>query len=234
MEAIVLAGGKGTRLAGHLDGRPKPMADIGGRPFLELLLERLASQGVRRIILSVGYLGDTIRRHFGDSYQGLDICYAVEETPLGTGGAIKNALQSATHSDVFVVNGDTFLKLDYRSMFAAHRAAATMFTMAVREVPDVARYGAIVTDAAGIIQVFGEKLAAGKGFINTGTYLLNRKLFEPFDLPETFSVESEFLAVHLNAIRPLAFKTSGYFIDIGIPEDLAKARRELGDRSLCD
>jgi D-glycero-alpha-D-manno-heptose 1-phosphate guanylyltransferase len=229
MEAIVLAGGKGTRLAEHLAGRPKPMADIGGRPFLELLLDLLASQGLQRIILSVGYLSETIRNHFGDSYHGLEISYAVEDTPLGTGGAIKNALRFATHSSVFVINGDTFLKLDYRSMQAAHTSAATTFTMAVREVSDVSRYGAIVTNNAGVIQVFGEKRGAGRGFINTGAYLVDRKVFEPFDLPEAFSVESDFLAVHLGAIRPVAFQTSGYFIDIGIPEDLARARRELAE-----
>ena len=205
------------------------MADIGGRPFLALLLDLLASEGLQRIILSVGYLGETIRNHFHDSYHGLDLCYAVEDAPLGTGGAIKNALRFATRSSAFVVNGDTYLKLDYRSMHAAHADAAATFTMAVREVSDVSRYGAIVTDQAGIIQAFGEKRATGRGLINTGTYLVDRKVFEPFDLPETFSVESDFLAVHLRAIQPVAFQTCGYFIDIGIPEDLARARRELVD-----
>lgn len=227
MEAIVLAGGKGSRLAGYLAGKPKPMADIGGRPFLEYLLDVLKSEGIQRVVLSVGYCADVIVAHFQNAYDGLAICYAKEDMPLGTGGAIKNAMRFCADSDVFVVNGDTLLQLDYRAMMAEHQARKAGMSIAVREVADVSRYGAIVTDQAGVLEQFGEKRAAGQGLINSGTYLLKRNIFEGFSLPETFSMETDLIATHLKEIAPIAFRTDGYFIDIGIPADLERARLEL-------
>jgi len=230
MEVIVLAGGRGTRLEGILSGRPKPMADIAGRPFLEYLLDLLLEQGVQRVILSVGYLAQVIQEHFGVAYKGIRISYAIEASPLGTGGAICNALKSATEDDVFVINGDTFMELNYGAMMAEHEATHASLTIAVRRVPDVSRYGAISTDEHGLIHGFGEKRLTGAGLINSGVYLLHKVLFESFALSDRFSMETDFVGTHLAELRPLAFQSDGYFIDIGIPSDLERAQRELPAR----
>lgn len=234
MECIVLAGGRGTRLASVLPACPKPLADIGGRPFLEHLFDMLIGQGCTGLVLSVGYLGEQIVSHFGDSYRGCPIRYAIEASPLGTGGAIRLALQQASEEDVFVLNGDTFLDLDFAAMTAAHLAKSAQLTIALRRVPDVSRYGAVATDADGIIQAFGEKSANGPGWINAGVWLIRRTIFENSDLPEVFSFESDFIVKELKRLRPFGFETDGYFIDIGIPEDLSRAQADLPNRSRAE
>lgn len=231
MECIVLAGGRGTRLASVLGARPKPLADIGGRPFLEHLLDMLVGQGCSGLVLSVGYLAEQIVSHFGDSYRGCPIRYAFEESPLGTGGAIRFALRQTSEDDVFVLNGDTLLDLDLAAMTAAHIAKGAQMTIALRRVPDVSRYGAVVTDADKAIQTFGEKSAKGPGWINAGVWLIRRTIFENSDLPEIFSFEADFIAKQLKRLRPVGFETDGYFIDIGIPEDLVRAQAGLSKRS---
>ncbi len=120
MEAIVLAGGKGTRLASRLNNIPKPMVPVAGRPFLEWLLEALASQGCERAILSVGHLHRVIQDHFRDTFAGIRLQYVVEEEPLGTGGAMRTALSKAVEKSVFVLNGDTLARLDYGMMLQEH------------------------------------------------------------------------------------------------------------------
>ncbi len=230
MEVIVLAGGQGTRLAGILSGRPKPMADIAGRPFLEYLLDLLLEQDAQTAILSVGYMAQVIQEHFGVAYKGMRISYVIEESPLGTGGAIRNALKLATEDTVFVLNGDTFVELNYGAMMAEHKAKHAGLAIAVRLVDDVSRYGAIATDEQGLIRRFGEKRLTGAGLINSGVYLLHRVLFDSFTLADPFSMETDFVGAHLAQLQPLAFRSDGYFIDIGIPSDLERARRELPAR----
>ncbi len=230
MEVIVLAGGQGTRLAGILSGRPKPMADIAGRPFLEYLLDLLLEQGAQTVILSIGYMAQVIQEHFGIAYKGMRISYAIEESPLGTGGAIRNALKLATEDDLFVLNGDTLVELNYGAMMAEHKARHAGLTIAVQRVDDVSRYGAIAIDEHGLIRGFGEKRLTGVGLANAGVYLLRKVLFDSFDLADRFSMETDFVGTHLAELQTLAFRSDGYFIDIGIPSDLERARCELPAR----
>jgi D-glycero-alpha-D-manno-heptose 1-phosphate guanylyltransferase len=226
MEAIVLAGGRGRRLASVIQGVPKVLAPVGNRPFLELLLRRLAQRGIERVILSVGYLADNVRAHFGERFDGLELVYAVEEQPLGTGGATMNALKLATADAVFVLNGDTFVDLDYDSMLGSHIDAGVTATIAVAEVPDCTRFGRVLVDQ-GRVAGFTEKGHAGPGQISVGAYVMNRGVFAPYSMPAAFSIEADFFAPHIHELKPLAFSTSGYFIDIGVPEDLARAQTEL-------
>jgi len=226
MEAIVLAGGRGTRLASVIQGMPKVLAPVGDRPFLELLLQRLRQRGIERVILSVGYLAANIRDHFGDRFDGLELAYAVEEQPLGTGGAAMEAIKLATTDAVFVLNGDTFVDLDYASMLASHTEAGVTATIAVKEVPDCTRFGRVVIDQRRVAGFTG-KGHAGPGLISAGAYVLNCDVFAPYRMPAVFSIETDFFVPHIQELRPLAFVTSGYFIDIGIPEDLARAQTEL-------
>ena len=133
----MLAGGKGTRLATQLKDIPKPMVSIGGRPFLEILIKRLAKGGCKRVILSVGYLESVIRNHFGAKFDQTKIDYVVEAEPLGTGGAIKRALQEARERDVLVLNGDTVLDVTYSALLEAHLLQNSTLTVTVVKHPDL-------------------------------------------------------------------------------------------------
>lgn len=226
MEAIVLAGGLGTRLRSIVPELPKPMAPIGDRPFLALLLDYLARQGICRVILSVGYRREIIRSYFGGRFGSLPLAYAVEETPLGTGGAIRLALDKAEEEKIFIVNGDTFLALDYPSLYRNHTTTGADLTMAVRHVNDVTRYGQAVFEDSRLSSLDGNP-SVGPGWVNAGVYCVNRNLFSAHALPAHFSFERDFLARQLEAIHALAFPTDAYFIDIGVPDDYRRAQREL-------
>jgi D-glycero-alpha-D-manno-heptose 1-phosphate guanylyltransferase len=230
MEAIVLAGGLGTRLHTRVADRPKPMALIAGRPFLAILLDYLAGQGIGRVILSVGYGRDKIIDLFGDRYGRLDLAYAIEETPLGTGGAIAHALPHVSGELAWVLNGDTFLELDYRAMHAAFVGASPrpLMAMALRRVPDASRYGAVAA-ADGLVAGFLPAGAPTGGLINSGVYLVAPTLF-PEGMPAVFSFERDFLPAACRRSRIQAFETNGWFIDIGVPEDFDRAQVELPPR----
>lgn len=230
MEAVVLAGGFGTRLASRLKDVPKPMADVAGRPFLEYLLLKLGRSGFTHAVLSVGYLHETIEAHFGAAFAGLRLDYAVEEAPLGTGGAIRAALAWATQSSVLVLNGDTYLDADYAAMMQAHDEAEAALTMAISYQPDIARYGGVLLEKDEQTQRvagFEEKGRAGAGWINAGAYAMARNLAWPPALGERFSFERDFLMPQVARLRPLAFAVDGFFLDIGIPEDLDRAQTVL-------
>lgn len=226
MDAIILAGGRGTRLSGTVPDLPKPMAPVAGRPFVSYLLNKLTSQGFMHICLSTGYKADVIERYFGPSYGGAQIAYVRETSPLGTGGAIRAALPFVGAPDVFVLNGDTIADVDLRAMYAQHKRSGDLLTVALMQVPDSARYGT-VRMSAGHIERFSEKGLGGQGCINVGIYLLRRDLFDSLPLPEVFSFEKEILTDRPGDLRPGAFLSEGYFIDIGIPEDYARAQHEL-------
>jgi D-glycero-alpha-D-manno-heptose 1-phosphate guanylyltransferase len=226
MEAIVLAGGLGTRLASVIQGMPKVMAPVGNQPFLALLLLRLQQKGMERVILSVGYLSGMIRGHFGDNFEGLELAYAIEDEPLGTGGATLKALSRADSESVFVLNGDTYVDIDYAAMLSRNIDAGVKASIAVAEVDDCTRFGRIAVEEGRVVG-FAEKGKSGPGKISAGVYVMNRDLFAPYNMPAAFSLENDFFVPHIKALRPLAFVTSGYFIDIGIPEDLARAQSEL-------
>ena len=227
MEAIVLAGGLGTRLRSVVADLPKAMAPVNGRPFLAYLLDPLNAAGFDAVILAVGYMGETIRGHFGDRYRSLPLRYSMESEPLGTGGAIKLALAQVSTPTVFVANGDTYLELDYAAMLASHRRAGTPLTIAVQTVPDAGRYGTLDIEA-GHVRGFLEKGRWGPGSINAGVYLLSGDLLDRYPVPPAFSFESDLLMPHVQDIEPLAFQTQGAFIDIGVPEDYARAQVMFG------
>lgn len=227
MRAIILVGGFGTRLQPILTDVPKPMAPIDNKPFLAYLLDFLANQGITDVLFSVHYLREQIQNYFQSSYKGMTITYAIEEEPLGTGGAIANALSMIeTDEPVFVLNGDTFVKLDYHAMFNQHQESNALMTMALRSSDDCCRYGKAVIEDKEVI-AFKEKGEKGIGFINAGVYLINHDLFSQFNLPWQFSFEKDFLLPHVGVIKPQAFIANDYFIDIGVPDDYIRAKVEL-------
>ena len=227
MEAIILAGGLGKRLKNKIEGLPKSMAPVAGRPFLEILLNQLARSGCTRVILSVGHLHHVIQSHFGTAWRGIGIDYSIESAPLGTGGAIRASLAYATEENVLILNGDTYLQADYAGMMDFHVGLSAQMTIAVTHQPDVARYGGVILQQD-CIAGFEEKGRTGPGWINAGAYLLSRHIAWPTSLAEKFSFETDFLAPEIRRLRPAAFKVDGFFLDIGVPEDLDRAQTALG------
>ena len=222
----MLAGGLGTRLRSVVSDIPKPMAPVQGRPFLAFVLDRLVDAGFTRAVLATGYRHESLRACFGEEYRGLRLEYSVETQPLGTGGAICLAWDRIAAPQPFVLNGDTYLELDFAAMLSAHTAAGAMLTLAVRHVADAARYGALEL-SGDRVRAFSEKGKSGPAWINAGAYVLTPDLRALLPARAAFSLEQDVLAPAVDAIRPLAFRCSGRFIDIGTPEDYREASRLL-------
>ena len=225
MEAVVLAGGFGNRLRSVVSDVPKPMAPIAGQPFLEILLTLLSRKGFSRVVLSLGYLADKVVSYFGPSFQGMELVYEVEQTPLGTGGAVGAALRRCEQDHVYIFNGDTFLDLEVAQVESNWRETMRPLLVAC-EVLDTSRYGRIqVLD--GRLTGFLEKGESGPGLINAGCYVLPPDFLENFKINRPFSLEADFIAKTLSSAEIGVFLTSGRFIDIGVPEDFARAQNEL-------
>jgi len=225
MEAIVLAGGFGSRLRKTVPDLPKPMAPIAGRPFLEILLGSLVRKGFRRVILSLGFMSEKISGFFGSQFAGVELIYVVEDQPLGTGGATRLALEQAKVDHVFIFNGDTFLDLEVNqveSQWITHQKPIIV----AREVADTSRFGRLACED-GIVTRFLEKGMTGPGIINAGCYIFRRNQLDEFELGRFFSLEQDYLARKVGTREFGVFVSHGQFIDIGVPEDLAKAQLEL-------
>jgi len=226
-EAIVLAGGLGTRLRSVLKDLPKPMAPVGGRPFLEYLLRYLQQNGIEKVILSVGYKWEVIKAYFGDSFEGIKIVYSVENEPLGTGGAIKKSLFFVNSSDVFILNGDTLFNIDLKEFFAFHKKKRSVLSIALKAMSQFDRYGNVKIDNNNRIVSFEEKGYYESGLINGGIYLLNKDFFMDLDWKDKFSFEKDFLEKYYKFYEFYGLPFNSYFIDIGVPEDYEKAKRDF-------
>lgn len=225
-EAIILAGGFGTRLRSVVSNVPKPMAPVAGRPFLAYVLDRLKGQGYEHVVLATGYLHEKVEEYFSKDYNGLAIDYARELSPLGTGGAIVNALQHCSEDFITVLNGDTMFDIDHDELCRRADEWQASLTAVLRWVPDAGRYGSVEVDSNGLITAFREKdPATGSGMINGGIYRLQRSLLDGYAVGEQFSFEKEVLQPLGKPFR--AYAADGYFIDIGIPEDYQRAQTEL-------
>lgn len=222
MDSVILAGGFGTRLRAVVADVPKPMAPVAGRPFLEILLTKLAAQGVTRAVLSLGHMADVVTRHFGKRFDGLDLVYEIESQPLGTGGALRAALKHCNEAVTLVVNGDTFLDLDVRALQQQWLAFGRPLIVGC-EIDDASRYGRLVLEGRRVVG-FAEKGAGGPGVINTGYYLLPTDIFRRFDKADPFSFEADFLMPNIDRLGLEVFRSDGLFIDIGVPEDYHRAQ----------
>ena len=227
-EAIILAGGFGTRLRSVVSDVPKPLAPVAGRPFLTYLLDRLQKQGYTHVVLATGYLHEKVEEFFGHEYRGISIDYARELSPLGTGGAMVNALQYCHEDAVTVINGDTLFDIDHERLCRFAEEKATPLAIVLRQVPDAGRYGSVEIDKGGRITTFKEKNSeAGSGLINGGIYRIQRSLLDGFSLGEKFSFEQELMQQRYRDEHYYAYADGAYFIDIGIPEDYSRAQQEL-------
>lgn len=230
MQAILLAGGLGTRLRSVVSDRPKPMALIDEKPFMEYVVHELSRHGVTDIIFAVGYKGSMVEEYFGDGSgftaadgSRMTVQYAYEEELLGTAGAIKNAGRFVTEERFFVLNADTFYQIDYSRLVSLQDEQELDMALVLRQVPDITRYGEAVLDEGGRLMGFNEKTTAARpGTINGGVYLMTRGLLE--QIPDgKVSLENDMIPRWLQEGRRMGgFVNDGYFIDIGIPEDYYK------------
>lgn len=218
MKAIILAGGFGTRLKSVISEVPKPMAPVNGQPFLAILVKRLIRSNINDIVLSVGYNQEVIRDFFGDgSLLGVTIKYSAEESPLGTGGAIKAAMEQFPADRYLIMNGDSYFDNNVLELLAYHQTKQAAITLALAEVADKSRYGSVEINKDGTISSFSEKGADGSGTINAGVYVLERSVIKSF--PDAVcSFESDVLPIMIGK-KLYGFCQQGFFIDIGVPED---------------
>ncbi|MBP5590218.1 MAG: NTP transferase domain-containing protein, partial [Bacteroidales bacterium] len=221
MEAIILAGGLGTRLRDTVPDLPKPMAPINGKPFLEYQLEWLSKYDIKKIVLSTGFMADKISSYFGNEYNGIPLEYSIETTPLGTGGAIAYSLQKTSGKNVLVVNGDTWFPINIKDFLSFHKKLKSDISLALKRMTNFSRYGTVDLEKETILH-FNEKKKCEEGLINGGIYLLNKRVFDNID-KSTFSFEKEILEKRSESgyIKGMIFDSP--FIDIGIPEDYEKA-----------
>jgi D-glycero-alpha-D-manno-heptose 1-phosphate guanylyltransferase len=230
MRAILLAGGMGTRLRSVVQDVPKPMAPVAGRPFLSHLLDYLEHEGVDEVVLSVGYLRQVIIDTIGSRHGGISIRYALEDEPLGTGGGLRKALERFSGFPVFALNADTLVHVDYRGMLRQQEQAGGNLSIALRAVDDTARYGSATVEDGRIVRFAAAEQPGLPGLINAGVYLFGENILKS-GLPPVFSFERDFLEPKIGELKPLAFVADGYFIDIGVPEDYARAQTELASLS---
>lgn len=225
MEAVVLAGGLGTRLRHVVSDVPKVLAPVGKKPFLDIILTDLERKGFKHIVLAVGYLKEQIIRHIENSGFDMQIDFSAEEEPLGTGGAIKRACGLCASKNVFVVNGDTFFDVALSDIIMFSLAHNADITVAAKKMIDFDRYGTLSIDGD-FITGMREKMPCAVGYINGGIYCLRRDFI--LSVPhEKFSFERDVLEKSYAHGRVCAFISDGYFIDIGVPEDYERAKAEL-------
>ncbi|MCH3951218.1 MAG: nucleotidyltransferase family protein [Acidaminococcus sp.] len=222
MEAVILAGGFGTRLRSVVKDLPKPMAPINGQPFLKFQLDYLRKFSVTRVVLAVGYKSKVIKDYFGNRYYDIDLVYSVESTPLKTGGALKKALTLCREDSVLVLNGDTFFDVDLKALQDFQKQNKADIVISIKEMKEFNRYGTIKFDEQFRITGFEEKKPCKCGYINGGVYLIQRNIFRDFPL-SVFMLEKDFLERKVIEKKITAFLSKGYFIDIGVPEDYRKA-----------
>lgn len=226
-EAIILAGGLGTRIQKVVKDIPKPMADINGRPFLEYLLNYLINQRIEKVILSVGYKYEVIQEYFKNHYKSLKIEYSVEKEPLGTGGGIKKTINLIKNTDIFILNGDTFFDINLNELYEVHRLKEPNLTIALKPMKNFDRYGTVYINEDNRIFFFEEKKNKEFGFINCGIYIINKTLFDKINLPEKFSFEKDLLGKYYKNYNFYGLPFDEYFVDIGIPQNYERAKEEL-------
>ncbi|HZI69402.1 MAG: nucleotidyltransferase family protein [Ginsengibacter sp.] len=230
-QAIILAGGLGTRLRPVISDIPKCMAPVDGKPFLHYLIEFYKKNGITDFILSVGYLHEVIEEFLSENFRDLNYKISLEKEPLGTGGAIQLACKQTSEQNLLVCNGDTFYKVDIGQLTEFHEEKNAECTLCLKPMNNFDRYGVVELNPDKSIKSFKEKDFYKKGLINGGVYALNVEQFLKENLQEKFSFEKDFLEKKVqlsgNSSSLFGLVQDNYFIDIGIPSDYERAQKEL-------
>ena len=221
MDVIILTGGMGTRLKSKIKDIPKTMASWNGVPFLERTINWLNKFEIQNVILAVGYKKEIIKNYFGNQYKNINTIYSEEETPLGTGGAIKQALEKTNQENVIVMNGDILARVELNSMYKKHLDSNATMTIAIKHMENFDRFGVIKFNKNRITE-FLEKRYVESGYMNTGIYIMNKKIFDNKINDKVFSLENDYLNKYVSEDQIVPFIYDGNFIDIGIPEDYEK------------
>ena len=226
-EAIILAGGLGTRLRSAVPDLPKCMAPINGKPFLTFVINHLKSQGIQHFIFSLGYKSEVIVDFLTKEFPSLAFKTSIEDEPLGTGGAVKKACKLAKDKCVLVANGDTLYKIDVEIIAGVHCLSGASCSVVLKPMKNFDRYGVVEVDHHCLIKSFKEKKFYESGLINGGVYALHAHKFMDENLPDKFSFEKDYLEKYYDKRTMFGIIQDEYFIDIGVPEDYERAQVEL-------
>lgn len=224
MNVIILCGGYGTRLGDLTKNMPKPLLEVAGLPFVAHLIQQLRCQGISEVVLAVSFKSEKFFQILGHEYDGVKISYSLEPSPLGTGGAIKYAMNLYDFDSCVVLNGDTYSEFNLRDLVDFSSQNEAEIAVGLAFVMDTSRYGAVVLNSSNRICKFGEKSISTEGFINAGIYFLKRSIFQSIT-EANFSFEKSVLEALVQHIKVFGLVSAGNFIDIGVPEDLFRANR---------
>ena len=225
-QAIILAGGFGTRLQTVLRDVPKPLAPVRGLPFIHYVLHWLEECGIEHVIVCTGYLADKMEAGFLSYAGGLEMTFLREDTPLGTGGAIYRALREAECGGVFALNGDTYFPADLNAFQLEAERFGGRLAIALRRVPDTSRFGAVELEG-GRIATMNEKGRSGPGLVNAGLYLLPHDLWQRIPMPGVFSWETDLVQPMAPVLGAVGVILDAPFLDIGTPESYGEAEHVL-------
>jgi D-glycero-alpha-D-manno-heptose 1-phosphate guanylyltransferase len=225
LDAVILAGGLGTRISSVLPDLPKCLAPIRGRPAIEFILDELVAIGTEAFVIAVGHRGDQVRAHLGSEYRKVPISYSFDgDRLLGTGGAIKKAVSASSSNPILVVNGDTLQEFQVSQMLEDYKKHNLPIILA-RRVPNSAQFGTIV-EQEGFVSRFLEKTNSRAGLVNSGCYLLPPEVFSGRQLPEAFSFENDFLPILVNSKKLRVVAIEGDFTDFGTPEEFLRSQEK--------
>lgn len=227
LDVVLLCGGLGTRLRSITNEFPKVMVEVEGEPFLNFVIRHLKTQGVERIILCTGYQALVVENYYRKNDFEIVIDYSREETPLGTGGAIKNAQDIIDSEEFFVLNGDCFCPVELKAMLKFHSQKKALATIAAHKIGIADEFGTIELKEDKRIASFKEKMkGAVNQYANAGVYCFNKEVFNLFPDKDKFSLEEDVFP-HIIKGRVYAFLTDKEFLDIGTPDRLQKALKLL-------
>ncbi len=229
MQAIILAGGFGTRLQTVVKEQPKVLAPIGNKPFLHWLVKYLQKYGIEKFVFSLGYLHGQVQDFLKEDFKYLNYSCVIEDQPLGTGGAINFCLDKVSTEDVFIINGDSFFNVDIKQLFQFYKNTNSDCTIGLKPMQNFDRYGSVTINSDNKILQFNEKQFCKEGFINSGVWVVNKSIYwqRTQHLPQNFSYEKDFLEPNMPKLKVTGFVADEYFIDIGIPKDYYKAQTEI-------
>lgn len=225
-EALILCGGRGTRLQAVVSDRPKPLAEVAGRPFLELLMDYVAGFGVRRFVLCAGYMGEMIRDHFAARRLPYEVAVSIETEPLDTAGAVKLAEPLIKGGRFLALNGDSIVRADLKAFEAFHDARRPLASLAAARKEDASAFGTLDVDAGGRLLAFREKAAAKSGLVNAGIYIFEREALGLIPAGRRYSLERDLFPALAAKSAVRVFEVTGELIDIGTPESY----RDAGDK----
>jgi NDP-sugar pyrophosphorylase family protein len=227
MDVVILCGGKGTRLQAVVSDRPKPMAAVNDKPFLELLMDYAAGYGFGRFVLCAGYKGEMIRDYFAAQQLPYEVAVSIETEPLDTAGAVKNAEPLIRSRRFLAMNGDSIVRADLKAFLAYHEAKRPLASLAAARKEDASAFGTLDVSPDGKLLAFREKSAGAAGLVNAGIYIFEREVLVLVPAEKKYSLERDLFPALAAKGGVNVFEVPGELIDIGTPEGYRQAGEKL-------